>query len=236
MFLQIPDSMPKYGNLKNQPISQKLRPVHTMMEEQKWAQFQPPGVERVCATSRTTSVVPSLYYAKKVHADLEFACKFCFLVDSVLLLSALAGTKGWVWLHGLRGCGCGYSKNRGVGELDSHFHALPCLSLYMTSGCTVSGPISRMEIIWHICLNFRQSRKAALLLPIHVTLRSKACLACLHLCVYWCTPPTPITTHPPIKPSRPLRPITIPNVKVNRDRYFIYRKSITPLKNFFFIF
>ncbi len=27
-----------------------------------------------------TSVLPSLFYAKNSHADLEFACKFCFLV------------------------------------------------------------------------------------------------------------------------------------------------------------
>ncbi len=42
--------------------------ARTHMVEQKWAQFQPHGVERICATSRTTSVLPSLFYAKNWHA------------------------------------------------------------------------------------------------------------------------------------------------------------------------
>ncbi len=38
--------------------------ARTHMIEQKWAQFQPPEVERVCATSQTTSVLPSLFVPK----------------------------------------------------------------------------------------------------------------------------------------------------------------------------
>ncbi len=63
---------------KSASISETAARTH--MIEQKLAEFQPHGVERVCATSGTTSVLPSLFYAQNWHADLEFACKFCFLV------------------------------------------------------------------------------------------------------------------------------------------------------------
>ncbi len=37
------NSMPKYGNFQNQPLSRKPLPI-----EQKYAQFRRPGIEREC--------------------------------------------------------------------------------------------------------------------------------------------------------------------------------------------
>ncbi len=53
----------------------------------KWAQFEPHEAERVCVTSRTTSVHPSLFLCQNLHADLEFACNFCFLVLFLFLVN-----------------------------------------------------------------------------------------------------------------------------------------------------
>ncbi len=52
------------------------------MVEQKWAQFQPPSwsTEGMCNFANNLCASFSLL-CQNWHADLEFACKFCFLVS-----------------------------------------------------------------------------------------------------------------------------------------------------------
>ena len=114
-LFQIPGFTPKY---KNQPVSRKPLPVG-----RKQAQFQPhwdrkyPYATSVSLLKKYTNmpiliitlylgngyqtydVVLSLFYTKNWHADLEFACKFCFLVVYCLLIKTDIYSKNTHWME-----------------------------------------------------------------------------------------------------------------------------------------